>query len=343
MKFNKIFIVILLGILLIPCRNVYAKTITVDDVVEEYKNTFHYKTISESNEYDAHFIINKNNKNIVLINKGEELLALDYTDDYIEYSGPVIENVGTTYNWAFMYGMKGLVESIIRLAGYDNTTISLKFNGESNMLQDENKIIQYKGGNSFEYDSDVGYKGILLEYFKISLNESDIKTLVTTNGEKINKYIDSVPTIKLGYITSSSIGINLSMELQDEYDYPSCYIYRSVSYDGEYEKVQETSCNGTGTIIDNDLNANTTYYYKAIVNGGNKYSEIVSATTKSEDIETNNKSDNENTNYNNGETGTTNNPNTGIISITISSIILATIGFIIFFVIKKKNYFKFNL
>lgn len=100
--------------------------------------------------------------------------------------------------------------------------------------------------------------------------------------------LEIVPTLEIVSIGDTSVTLRVSSDLIDKDDV--CYIYRSL--DGEnYENHMIVDCNEM--YVDENLDSETTYYYKASIGNNDVYSEVSSVTTKVLD---NSSLDNENVN-----------------------------------------------
>lgn len=121
-------------------------------------------------------------------------------------------------------------------------------------------------------------KGLLL---LIAIMLVSVISVYADESEEIAKL---VPTIEATEITENSISVKATVEHDIEgLDEVMCAIYRADTENGDYKNITMdgyVNCSGALSFVDKDLNSNTTYYYKAIVEGGTNYSEVISVTTK---------------------------------------------------------------
>jgi len=268
--------------------NVFADTISINDVASEFVNTRYIKAFNEFGA-DLSMRVDGENNLLNVISENEVGMSFNYTDQYIEFdnrdSEPNEENVSETFGHAL--SVVGLISSLFNLCGYTDYVIE-DFNFD--VTYDEYGIVFES--EHFEY-SGVDEDGVTwessgeyLKYFKISLDSEKISKFAEEYGvpiedDEINTEFENlIPNIEASEITSNSVRIYLSVDGYDSEEIPHCYIYRSTSEDGEFEKISNWhySCIGIG-VGDDDLNSNTTYYYKAQVVGSDKFSEIISVTT----------------------------------------------------------------
>jgi len=87
--------------------------------------------------------------------------------------------------------------------------------------------------------------------------------------------MDVVPTIDVINIGDTHVTLRVSSDIVDKDDI--CYIYRSL--DGEtYENRMIVDCNQM--YVDENLESEVMYYYKAGLGSGDVYSDVISVTTR---------------------------------------------------------------
>ena len=182
-------------------------------------------------------------------------------------------------------------------------------------------------------------EGDYLKYFKMSFDTDKIKALIEKYGvdseeSDPNKEIVSnlIPTLEVKDVTANSVTLypHVSYINTDSNYKVYCYIYRSESEDGEYQKVSDVAVNcldGVG-LTDENLKSNTTYYYKVLVDGGTKYSDVLKVTTLG-NVSASKESDTKD-----GES--LENPKTGVL-ISVVSVLIIMIGSIVSLVYAKKK------
>lgn len=138
----------------------------------------------------------------------------------------------------------------------------------------------------FEEETEDGtstFSGTFIRNFEIVLDSSKIKDFINEYGEKVED--SSVPSglaprVITSEVSSTSVSVGAIVDNAEDEDY-MCYIYRSKEKDGEYTLIDDMTINCTGivTFEDNGLEPNTTYYYKAMIFGGDTFSDVVSIKT----------------------------------------------------------------
>ena len=344
-----------------------ARTITIEEIIKNFNESSYTTEMSNLLSAEIKSEDDDTNKQIKIYTDDEVIAILNYNDEYIEYKN---DEETTNDEEALARAINGiwlesLIDSAIKSAGHNNKSVLAP---ETNNFEKYGLEIieeEYKINSELNIETTIP----LLKNMKISRNTEKINALVNDFGieedkeqENNNTIKNAIPIIKAEEITDKQVVLNLNILNKNEINQDGtifCYIYRSESENGTYEKISDMAynCIGELKVIDENLKSNTTYYYKAIANGGEIYSDIIKVTTKEEEKESNVKDEiikpetNNNNNNNNNNKKPTNsqisnkneqikNPDTGqnISFMTLIFITILSIGTIIF--IKKKNYFK---
>ena len=239
--------------------------------------------------------------------------VIPYTESYMEYQDRNSEiNADTIEKNAYDSIYSSFVfYTILQLSGYSVTPENFEdvtdFDTYGILIETEPYV--YQEGNST-------LSGDYLRYLKMSLDTDKIDALVRDYGVNENEL---VPTITSSDITAHSVKITPYVEGEDAL----CYIYRSTSRDGEYEKITEfaVNCSGDLGVVDDNLQSGATYYYKAITENGTTFSTPLEVKTLVSD-------------------GEVENPQTGA-NIPIKSLLFLGICAVILFIYStKKTKFK---
>ncbi len=345
-KAQKIILVFLIGIVFFnSISNVYAETLTINEVETGFNNSSIIKDINELGTNITTYI-DSSNQNLDIYQDTEKILTFKYTDEYIEYDNrsTVITPEFVTEDIFTYIIIYGIMDSIFDLSGFENKTISENANYTYEEYGLELTTESYNLSGSSE-DGNWYMNGEVIRYFKISLDTDKITTLMTKYGvddseEDPNKeLINSLtPSLEAKDITENSVTLYPHIRYTNSDDTVYCYIYRSQSEDGEYTKISDMAVNCSGEIgfVDKELKKGTTYYYKTIVEGGTKYSDILKVTTKGSSISNSNENipNNSSNESNNDEIK---NPDTGVI-LPIFTIISGCILALLF--LRKKSVIK---
>ena len=331
---KKLKYLFILLIVLCPFMNVRAANISIDKVVKNLNESEIISTLNELNENEKDITVMKNDSNIVFKQGSDEIMSMNYTDEYIEYSNPSVDSTNSDDIFEGFFEaimIYATFNSVFTAAGFENKTLgnelpeNLDYGTYGLIIESEHYEYEEKDENGEVISKTTGD---ILKHFKMSLDEDKIAALVNTYGvdyESIFGENDLVPTLKFDNITNNSVKItaNANKASDDENDY-YCEILRSTSLDGEYQTISNIDfvCDGTLAITDENLEPNTTYYYKAKVLGGKEYSIPLHFKTKSAESVRPGK-----------------NPNTGIESYAYA-ILLAIVAIVACKVMNKKSLFR---
>lgn len=274
--------------------NVNASTLTINDVSAQFEKT---NTIKELSKLDLIVTskVNTPDKTLDIYGNGEKIFSFTYGDDYIEYDNRSMTVTAENYMDGIktFFWIQGVMESVFELSGNANKIIKEE---EAYTKSYDTYGIQLETEDfSFSHQDEDGssssISGSAIKYFKISLDTEKISALIDKYGVDADKVdvnkevIKSLkPTLEVSNITENSVDLFPKVNYKStDTDYTvTCYIYRSDSENGTYKKISDNAINCLGSIgiTDKDLKSNTTYYYKAIVDGGTIYSDPVEVVTK---------------------------------------------------------------
>ncbi len=259
-----------------------AKIRDIDEVANGFNNTYIIKKLNES---DANLSAKTKDNKFYVYSGSDPVLILDYTDDYIEYTDNtplteeyVMENFANQVILALSF--EGIMESLLNLSGYQDKMLDYVTLDDNYTYETDGLLLQTEHYNYSSGDSKV--EGDYIRHFKISLDDEKTKTLASKyaiNFEEPEPQVESVPTLKSGNITDSSIDIHMNLDDPNS-NKLTCMVYRSASKDGEYEAVSDWGlpCNNS-SFTDSNLESGKSYYYKAKVQDGTNYSNVLAATT----------------------------------------------------------------
>ncbi len=335
-------LVIIFFMFFVTIKNVYAKNLTIDEVSKEFNTSSIVEGLKALGS-NISSKVNTGDNTLEIYSDSEKVFSFNYSTDYIEYNNrsasvtkESVEDDIATAIW-----LQGIIESILKLSGYTDKTLSEEVvlnNYDSYGVEMETEHYEYKGedeGNSWNTS------GEFIKYFKMSLDTTKIDALINNFGVDINKQdpnkevIQSLtPTLRAENITENSVTLYPHLDYQntDPSDAITCYLYRSENENGPYEKISDFSVNCTEYsfgMVDNNLKSNTTYYYKALAEGGINFSEPIKITTKGvEQV---------NLNVNVSNNNELENPETGAVFPIITISVMLGISIIILKMARKKS------
>ena len=263
--------------------------LTIEQVVNKVNEGLDELNQLAENEEDKLIASVDSENNKIVFTSGGESLSFDYTDEYITYSDletvitedNVLDNFGSVMMMAFVQN------SIIELSGYENKTVTEFAENE----EDYPKYGIMYIGEDYDFSKDdedgnhITNTGTYIRKFKITLNKDIISKTVEEYGEDIEGSVPSglAPTIIVGEVTENSVELSGKVEGSSEDDEYTCFFYRSKNKEDGFSLISDWAFNCTAGEIsfdDDGLEPNTNYYYKAIINGGDTYSDVVVVKTK---------------------------------------------------------------
>lgn len=264
----------------------YARILTIDEISDKLNNTILVEYQKLGVNYKS--LVNKTDKTLDFYNGTELTSSINYTDEYIlfEDNEPMTEN-SILKNWQDFLGIINTLYAIFDLSGYPNKTIT--GNKEYFLNSYDEYGFEVRSEN---YESEVGSSDYI-RYFKISFDTEKISKLMEKYGVDIEqdinqeKVMEITPKIEAKEITKNSVELYPRIEANEiDTDYGIyCYIYRSTSRDGTYEKISDfaINCRDESSMIDSELKSNTTYYYKTVYMLGSNFSDVIEVTTLKDD------------------------------------------------------------
>ena len=318
-KFFKFLFLIFLFFIVMHFTDVYAKEISVDNVIAymkdnnvlkddeyfymfgrmlngngEYNITdFSYKIFKENNEIFV--FVTLNDKKMGKIQKNVNFVI---ENNLIKFTNKFDKNSLDSRVATVIFNQ--LIYSIGGVRGY-NKDIIVNWMNEINL---DNKTVE---GITGTYEK-VRYS------FKENSTKYEYEINVPLEFEiDINKISDKIPdnlTVKIHDIKEDFSSVSMKVLAKNQTD-KMCIIYRK-NENGQYEKVGRVSCNN-GKFVDRDLKEKTTYYYQAVIEDQIMCANDVKITT-------------------------TESPNTGVFDNVIG--ILGLFGFVLFLNIANNKNFK---
>lgn len=273
-----------------------AAVVKIQEFNDALNNSQTFTSLNELSGKKISSKVNENDKTIDFYLDEEKFLSFKYTDEYIEYENrdTVITKENCTEDVPTIFMVVGSVDAMIKLSGHENETFNEEADDTETLTYEKYGILLETEHFSFEETNESGsstLSGDYLRYFKLSLDTDKIDAYVkkygtSSTGDSNKEILDSLtPTIRGDKTTANSITIypnaildNISLDTEVK-----CHIYRSTTEDGEFEKITETpiNCINSDGYTDSNLSANTTYYYKTMIDGGSKYSGVLTITTLS--------------------------------------------------------------
>ena len=283
-KICNLLFLVLITILMI--NNVEAKMLSINDVYEDFRlninDAFDYEGISSI--YTGLDGISKK----ITVSINSTTILLNYTDEYIEYTEEDTNLVEEKINEYIIKGtvVDTMVYTIFEKTGHANENLHmnqyLADSATTNVYDEYGLLMDLQ-----DYDFSHGSGSSSIEYSnhtKISLNTDKIDALFTKYGGPEEPTISKI-TLTASDIKENSVMLYPKTEYTTEVgkDYVSkCYIYRSGSIDGTFEKISNVAvnCSGNVGLKDDNIASGVTYYYKATSEDGKISSEVIKITTK---------------------------------------------------------------
>lgn len=256
---------------------VNAKTLTIEEISNKINSEGTFTTVVDSS-----------NNSIDLNLSGNKLLTLKYTDSYIFYEDnrtPITEEMANE-QLAVYIGLASVMDAVNKLSG----VVDKKLPEESNIPIETDEFFNTYGvlmrSEEYSFTSEHSTSsGDFVRLFKYSLDTEKIYNFYEQYGVKdTDPMADVKPVITAKDVTSSSVKLEVSSTATGTSSV-FCDIYRSTSENGEYVKINDVAvvcdANSHGIIIeDKNLNADTTYFYKAKTQfEGSKFGDVIQVRT----------------------------------------------------------------
>lgn len=286
---------------------VNAKTLTKEEIAEEFINTTFITILNQNaDESKKISIVNNQDNETFDIKVGEEVVrTYSYAEGYVhfvddrELTKPIVEDQVND-----MIYLMSLMEAALKKSGVDVDKLKAF---EDNVLNNFEQYDVYVNKEDYNFeDEGVTYSGEFIREFKLGFDTDKLTAFANAVGfedQSTPEPTGKIPVVKL--LSKDKTTVSLSIYVEGNEDY-KCNLYRSTSKTSGFEKVfnEPFSCTDkTAIYLDEGLNENTTYYYRASVDGETTFSNIL-------EVALGNTSTNTNTNTNSDSNVT--NPKTGV-------------------------------
>lgn len=324
--------------------DVFAKVLTIDEVINELNNG-ELKQYYQSFNMDLTVTNDTDNKKIIINTSNGILIEANYTDGYIEYkndkeniSAEEFENEITKY-----VGIGAITNAVLKLSGFENNAINDTYSYDN---FETYGLVMKSEKMDFTNVSSSDAKGDFIRLFKISLDTAKIEKLIKDYGTGDNnpEYKDLVANVTVKDVTSTSLYIMPKVVNYNSSDsnsnVPLCQIYKSNTENGQYVLADDFKANCTGglSLKINDLTPNTTYYFKAKVVGSDKFGDALKITTLNNSY--GDAPDNKDDSSDSDKEQEKGNPKTGINDYILSLSFVAALGSVSYIWVNNKNYLK---
>lgn len=260
-KAKFLFVMFLIFIGVIP---VNADTLTLDDIAKQLENSDVYNYLNNDETSveivkDVSFIEITYNT----IDSGTWVTTFNYENDILSYSFPGDKTADTTFAQIIIDSqwIKEILFIVAKANGYtDEQLQSIDEEVAATFTLEKNGY----ESTEFTYSNGSSITATGCDTFKININNLKLD---------IPEDISVVPTIEILDSKHDSVTIKVFVEGLEE---SMCNLYRATN-DSDYEYVTKISCSGENQYIDKNVAEKTTYYYKAVIDGGNNYSKVVTA------------------------------------------------------------------
>ncbi len=308
-------------------HDVKAYILTAQDIVNDIDKSLiseNEKVVANGNKFEYYY-------------KDELVDSYDMSKGYIECYNDIFTEPGNE--------AKGIILVYLDLyVPFTDTSFDIvdEYKDYYNFSKEKKDSIFDKYGIYFENVTVDDEEKVLIKVtFDIDkLDKLFLETRVIKNdlSENEKQSLYSTPDLLAEDIKKNEITLfphNTIADLPEEYNY--CYVYRSTKIDGEYVKLpgKMIKCNGEYAIIDDTLEPNTTYYYKARAMYTNVLSDPIEVTTlKGKTI-----TQNANTDEKTTTTKVPDNPKTGLSSHIFATVLISVLGIISMLILRKNKVF----
>ncbi len=263
------YIILVMSVFAIFIFRARAEEVNIDDVLSKYEEKL-------KSNFKENISVEKDEGKITV--KDEESTILEYTlEDNIISSEVTLEineeDIGDIFSSVVvaMYHQI-LLDTIAEEKGYSEREIRLFLAKDWEEATIDNNGYEIKTSRELDEKVKVSFK-VDIDKFKISAVYNNVEA----------------PTLKFSDILENSISIGAYVDLEkvkeEIEEEVMVEIYRSVDkenyeYIGSISAVDINNDNSSFTISDDNLLSNTTYYYKAVVEYSQNYSQIYEVKTK---------------------------------------------------------------
>lgn len=258
---------------------VKAELLTPDDVRNGFLNSPLIKFANEDNPDDEKIDVEiKTDTSTFVIKAGnEEFKSYPFTSEYIIFTDErelTKENAESQLTDMMM--MASFLDGIINKSGFDSSRLK---DFPENFNPDYETYGLVMSGEPYTFTDEEGTSsGTFIREFKISFDTEKIRALVDRVGLEEESNLDElIPVITVKEKDKTSVSLNVYVDDGGKQHF--CYLQRATEENGEYENVFDLGFDCTVDrdlmVVDDELETNKTYYYRAIVVGGTKYSNVI--------------------------------------------------------------------
>lgn len=271
--------------------NAYAKTITIDEVINTF-NELNIISYDDGGCTEMSLEKGSDGKTLYGMCKDKRIYSFSYTTEYINYLDKIF-SAATTDDTASTPGFgdinhyaNGIIDSILILSGYENMAI-----------YNDSDYSYAKDGFEITGDVYTGHPTVLtnvrrtagvldfnvlvaVRAFQISLDTDKIDSLVSNYGDPyIRDLITLTPTVETNIDGDSATLLpKIDYSISD-----SSYQYGYYLYECDSENRYDCSAvdyRNAGTPFVITVEKDAVYYYRVILSGSSNYSNLIEVTTK---------------------------------------------------------------
>ena len=278
-------ILLVLACLLLVSR-VNARVLTMDEVV----NAFNHSSVIEEFETGTGLTVtatNDTDTNSIVVDFQESeqqgvIREYSYLPGYILLSNDseLTREVAEAQIMDSV-ALSGLLEAVLNICGHALEEVENKPN---DFVYDFDRYNIYIESEPYTFTDTNGgdtntLSGIFIRTFKLGFDTDKINTFVSEIQSPTNPGGDSTPDIDvpptLKYKDRTKNSVSLSFYVEGAGAGVTCDVYRAEGDNGTYTFIGPFGCNTNNYVVDEGLEENKTYYYKAVVTGGVRYSSVL--------------------------------------------------------------------
>ena len=280
-----------------------AKTLTKEEICDGFMNSTVIKLLNQNNDSSKQISIvnNEDNESFDIIMGGEVVRTYSYHEGYVHFvdDREITKQVAEEQVNDAIY-LVSILEGALQKSGIDFSSLKPI---DDDFVYNFEEYDFYQRSEDFSVPVDSGtFSGDFIREMKIGFDTDKLTAFANAVGfadDGTPASTGKIPTIKL--LSKDKTNVSLSVYTDENEEY-KCNLYRSTSKTSGFVKVFEEPflCNNKNAIyLDEGLEENGTYYYKAAVDGESIFSDIIEVVLGN----TNNNSTNTDSNIVNPKTG----------------------------------------